>query len=125
MEYEFIHDTVTGNAKAKFSFEHQVFGPWLEVEVGQNMDRLTHILTAIDEVTSEKCHEKHISGSEYSLLVSRNDAHIKANGLLNGTTMLPDELTDDDLHIDENDSSSCGLDDFRTLLLSWAKFTKI
>ena len=34
MEYEFINDPTTRYAKAKFSFEHEVFGPWLEVEVG-------------------------------------------------------------------------------------------
>jgi len=32
MEYEFTHDATTGQAKARFSLEHEVVGPWLEVE---------------------------------------------------------------------------------------------
>ncbi len=125
MEYDFIHDAVTGNAKAKFSFEHQIIGPWLEVEIGQSTDKLTQILTAIDNVASRKTQEVLISGHEYSVLVNGDDVTIQANAALNGVEQLPEELSSDDMSFDNQEGASCGIDDFRTLLLSWAKFTKI
>lgn len=125
MEYEFIHDAVTGGAKAKFSLEHQIIGPWLEIELGQSMEKLEEVLTAIDGIESGKWQERLITGHEYSLVVSHDDVHIQANALLNGEEKLPEEFSEDGMNFDGQDSSSCGVDDFRTLLLSWAKFTKI
>lgn len=125
MEYEFIHDVITGGAKAKFSLEHQIVGPWLEIELGQNTAKLEEILTAIDLVESGKCQEKLITGHEYSLVVNQEDVHIQANALLNGEEKLPEEFSEDGMNFDGQDSSSCGVEDFRTLLLSWAKFTKV
>ncbi len=124
MEYEFIHDATTGNAKAKFSFEHQIIGPWLEIEVGHDTAKLTEILTAIDEIESGKLQEALITGHEYSVLLDRQDVQIQANALLNGEIQLPEELSSDELNFDSQDASICGVEDFRALLLSWAKFTK-
>jgi uncharacterized protein YacL (UPF0231 family) len=122
MEYEFLHDTLTGNATARFSLEHQVIGPWLELEVGQNTEQLAKVLSAIDEVESGRAHEQVVAGKEYSLLLNKQDAEITANGLLTGAHDIPEALTSDNLQLDELASSSCGVDDFRDLLLSWAKF---
>ena len=124
MEYEFIHDAVTGNAKAKFSFEHQIIGPWLEVEIGHSAEKLTDVLKAIDQIESGVIQETLIPGHEYSIVLNKEDVHIQANALLNGELKLPDELECDELQFDSQDSSICGVDDFRALLLSWAKFTK-
>ncbi len=41
MEYQFIDDPLTGSAIAKFSLDHEVIGPWLEVEVGTDTDKLS------------------------------------------------------------------------------------
>jgi len=125
MEYEFIHDAITGSAKAKFSFEHQVLGPWLEVEVANDADKLAEILTAIDQVETGAQQEVMIAGCEYALVVNKQDVHVHANASLNGDSYLPDELSADDMSFDMQDKSSCGIEDFRSILLSWAKFTKI
>ncbi len=125
MEYEFIHDAVTGNAIAKFSFEHQVIGPWLEVEVGNCAEKLTKVLTAIEQVSTGQSQEELITGQEYTLVLSREDAQVQVNALLNGEASLPEELQDDNMNFDMQDYSTCGVDDFRTLLLSWARFSNI
>jgi len=125
MEYEFIHDSTTGSALAKFSLDHQVIGPWLESEVGKSTEKLTEVLTAIDQIASGKFQEKLITGHEYSLMINRGDIHIKANAMLNGELELPEGLTEEGINFDNQDSSSCGVDDFRILLLSWAKFIKV
>jgi len=123
MEYEFIHDSITGSAKAKFSFEHQVIGPWLEVEIGKNIEKLTEILTAIDDVELIKSHEVVIAGHEYSLLLNKNDAQIQANGALSEEP-LPEEFANDDMNFDTQEVAKCGVSDLRMLLLSWSKFVK-
>jgi len=124
MEYEFIHDSTTGNASAKFSFEHQAIGPWLESEIGHDTEKLTQILTAIDDVEKGKLLDVLIAGKEYSLSLEEGDVVVQANVLFNGVQGLPDELIENELSVDEHMSASCGVDDFRELLLAWARFTK-
>lgn len=128
MEYEFVHDAITGEARALFSLEHEVIGPWMEVELGNNIDKLTELLTAIDNVETGQSTEVLITGSEYSVTVSRDDISIQTNVSMNGSLNgsgegLPEMLTDEHIHLDQNEMAGCGLDDFRALLLSWGKFT--
>lgn len=124
MEYEFIHDVITGDAKAKFSLEHQMIGPWIEIELGADVNKLKQVLTAVDQVSSGEQHSIQVTGKEYSLMVSDEDVLIQANAMLNGQSTLPDELLSDDLSFDQQEAVSCGIEDFRTLLLSWSNFTK-
>ena len=123
MEYEFIHDTTTGEARARFSLEHEVMGPWIEVELGHDSDKLTQLLTAIDKVEKGESKEIAITGSEYSITLNRDDIEIQTNASLNGSEPLPEMLTDEHINLDQNEIAGCGIDDFRLLLLSWAKFT--
>jgi len=124
MEYEFRHDPTTGNAKAQFSYEHEMIGPWLEVEVGNNSEILSALLLAVVKVEEGKKQEIMVTGKEYSVTLSEHDVHIQPNISINGEGEVPEVLQSDDLNFDENVVSSCGLDDFRQILLSWAKFTK-
>lgn len=123
MEYEFIHDPITGNATAKFSLEHEVIGPWLEVEVGHSAEKITELLTAISVVDSGKQTELMITGHEYSVLFTRSDVTVQTNASIDGLEVLPDSLLAENIDFDQNDVGSCGIDDFRQLLLSWEKFT--
>jgi len=129
MEYEFVHDAITGEARALFSLEHEVIGPWLEVEVGRNMTKLNELLSSIDAISVGKSHELLITGSEYSITLSKDEVSIQTNVSMNGSLNehgegLSEMLTDDHIHLDENEVTGCGLDDFRTLLLSWQEFTR-
>lgn len=123
MEYEFINDPTTRYAKAKFSLEHEVFGPWLEVEVGNDPQKLTSLLNVIDKADHFSAQEQEIVGSEYTVRIVEKDVSIAANASLNGVEALPEALSADDIEFDEQESASCGLEDFRELLLSWARFT--
>ncbi len=122
MEYEFIHDAITGEAIARFSLEHEVIGPWLEVEVGHNSDKLAQLLTAIDNVEHGKQAEVVVIGREYTVVISKDDVEIQTNMSLDGEEILPESLTSEHIDFDQSDSAGCGIDDFRVLLLSWAKF---
>jgi uncharacterized protein YacL (UPF0231 family) len=123
MEYEFIHDAITGDAKARFSLEHEVIGPWIEVELGHDSEKLTELLTAIDNIEKGHQNEVIITGHEYSVAISQNDVEIQSNASFNNAEPLDEMLTTDHIHYDQNESAACGLDDFRELLLSWSKFT--
>lgn len=128
MEYEFVHDAITGQARALFSLEHEVIGPWMEVELGNNVDKLTKLLTEIDNVETGQTSEVTITGSEYSITLNRDDISIQTNVSMNELLDshgegLPDMLIDEHIHLDQNEIAGCGLDDFRLLLLSWGKFT--
>ncbi len=128
MEYEFVHDAITGEARALFSLEHEVIGPWMEVELGNNIHKLTELLTAIDNVEKGHSTEILITGSEYSVTLNRDDISIQTNVSMNGSLNgsgegLPEMLTDEHIHLDQNEMAGCGIDDFRALLLSWGKFT--
>lgn len=123
MEYEFIHDAITGEAKARFSLEHEVVGPWIEVELGNDATKLTQLLTAIDSIEKGQQNEVVIIGHEYSVAISRDDVEIQTNASLNGAEPLSEMLTTDHIHYDESEYASCGIDDFRALLLSWSRFT--
>ncbi len=124
MEYEFIHDAITGEARACFSLEHEVIGPWIETEVGHSTDKLTQLLTAIDQVEKGDRIEIMITGHEYSVAINGQDISIQTNASLNGIEILPEMLTSEHINFDENEVAGCGIDDFRQLLLSWARFTK-
>jgi uncharacterized protein YacL (UPF0231 family) len=123
MEYEFIHDAITGKAKARFSLEHEVVGPWIEVELGHDSAKLAELLTAIDNVEKGNKSEVVITGHEYSVAISQGDVEIHSNGSLNDEEPLSEMLTVDHIHYDDNESAACGIEDFRTLLLSWSRFT--
>jgi len=123
MEYEYLHDTINGSAKARFSIEHEVMGPWLEVEVGNSTEKLTQLLTAIDNVESGKNKEVMITGQEYCVVISAGDVEVQTNDSMNGFEQLPESLIEEQIDFDQNCKSSCGIEDFREMLMSWSKFT--
>ncbi len=123
MEYEFIQDAITGEAKARFFLGHEVVGPWIEVELGNDSVKLAQLLTAIDNVEKGNKSEVVITGHEYSVAISKGDVEIHSNASLNDEEPLSEMLTVDHIHYDNNDSAACGIEDFRALLLSWSRFT--
>ena len=121
MEYEFIHDPTTGSARANFSIEHENLGPWLEIELGNNTEKLTELLTAIDEVESKNKAEVVIVGHEFSVVIDKNDVTIISNATYNAPG--DDNDIPEGLEVStQNAMSNCGLVDFRELVLSWSKF---
>ena len=129
MEYEFIHDAITGEARALMSLEHEVIGPWIEVELGDDVTKLSELLTVIDSVATEISQEVMITGREYTITLNKEEISIQTNVSMNGALNdhgegLPDRLTDEHINLDQNEIAGCGLDDFRDLLLSWGQFTR-
>jgi uncharacterized protein YacL (UPF0231 family) len=100
----------------------------MEVEIGRDVAKLTELLIAIDNIESGQSQDVLITGSEYSITLNREDVSIQTNVSMNGSLNgsgegLPEMLTDEHIHLDQNEMAGCGLDDFRALLLSWGQFT--
>jgi hypothetical protein len=128
MEYEFVHDPITGEARALFSLDHEVIGPWIEVELGHDDAKIKQLLTVIDNIANNSNQEVSITGSEYSITLTCNDISIQTNASINDNdstsiSNLPEMLTDEHINLDQYEQAACGLEDFRALLLSWKQFT--
>ncbi|QOL26778.1 YacL family protein [Thalassotalea sp. LPB0316] len=121
MEYQFSHDTTSGNFRAKFNTEHQVFGQWLETEIGSNQANLSKVLKMLDGVAHTHQQDIKYVGHQYTLVLSNEDAIIALNASLEGEEM-SENLAEQALEFDETESAMCGIDDFHQLMLAWANF---
>ncbi|SES64425.1 YacL family protein [Thalassotalea agarivorans] len=121
MEYEFINDSVTGKNRAKFSFEHELIGRWLESEIENDSEKLSEVLTAIDNKNGQ---EKLIEGKEYSVVVEQDDVQVFANVQTNNNVNLPEELAYDTLSFEQFQKVECDPEEFRKMLVAWSKLAK-
>lgn len=121
MEYEFRKDFISGNSIATFSLEHEVFAPWLEQELGKDIDKIDGLLQQIDHISTTAQSELKLVGKEFSLIVDSNDVEVIANISL-------DEIEIPELALESIDdceqfvSAICGSEDFVVMLNSWREF---
>ncbi|XPF93914.1 YacL family protein [Colwellia sp. RE-S-Sl-9] len=124
MEYEFIHDSFTGSASARFSMEHEIMGPWLEVEVGKNIEKISILLDAIANVKDRKQSDITIIGMEYTLIFSEDSVKIIANSQFEHFDKDNGAEFEEDLNTDYDSSAECGIEDFKAFLDNWSNFIK-
>lgn len=117
MEYEFSQD-FTG-PEARFSMGHEALGYWLTQEVGNRADKIASLFKALNNLTQGTAWDFELEGFEYDLLLSRNDATVKAHCLNAGDET---DLEEDMDFYDAESSARCGLEDFSSLLKDWAEF---
>ena len=118
MEYQFRRD-IAGQPEALFSMNHEAMGIWLTNELGTNSHRLKTLMTAIDRLLNKELWEYEHEGHDYQLVLTRNQAEVKA--ALLDSEMYSDEMEDMDYY-DSESSCHCGLNDFKAMILSWQEF---
>jgi len=119
MEFEFRKDFITGKATVQTEMDHEAFATWLEME-GQSMDWVEQLLTQVTALQDRHIREYKLAGSEFSLLLSYDEAQVTNHRLLE---LGDDEELDDDLSFyDAEIEGCCGLEDFKNLLESWLEF---
>jgi len=123
MEYEFVHDSFTGLATARFSMEHEIMGPWLEVEVGKSLDKLKTLLDVIDDVKERKQKDITVNGVEYTLIFSEDSVKVISNTDFEYMGSENTEL-EEGLNTDHDSSAECGIEDFKELLIKWSVFIR-
>ncbi|MFK0574023.1 YacL family protein [Endozoicomonas sp.] len=127
MDYHFQRN-FSGQPEAQFSMDHEAMGIWLTDELGSNRQQLEHLLQVVDSLEKGQRWEYFDDGNEYRLHLTRDRAEVRA--ALLDTEMKPsayeehDEMEELDYY-DNESISHCGLDDFKTLLLSWQNFLTV
>lgn len=119
MDYEFRHD-LYGRYQARFSMGHEALGLWLTEELAANHELTDSLLDKIEHLKNNQCREYHQNGKEFTLHMSREGVEIHSMLLDNTFDEAPEELS----FYDQESYASCGLDDFRQLLLAWQTFIK-
>ena len=121
MEYDFLRNTITGTAFARFSMDHEALGFWLSEELGDNAEKHVEICQQIEKLQSSLLSEWRLIGKAISIELDREQARVFANNIAEGD--------DDDAEMDESMSfydgeseAFCGLEDSYDVLINWRKF---
>ena len=119
MEFEFRKHFISDSATVKISMGHEAFATWLEQE-GQEVAWVKQLLEQIILLQEHKINEIKWQGSEFSLLLTEDEAQVANHSLLNNQ----DEMgLDEDMNFyDLEIQASCGLEDFINLIESWLAF---
>ena len=118
LDYEFSYD-LTGAYCAEFTMGHEALGYWLTHELGCNQALATSVVNAITQLQAKQRWDYQFEGSEYNLLLSRDDVTVRAHAL---DASLDEELETDLDFYDDESTASCGLDDFLEILQAWLLF---
>jgi uncharacterized protein YacL (UPF0231 family) len=119
MDYEFRRDPF-GGYRARFSMGHEAIGQWLIDEVGKDEEKLDELFSIIDQLSNRTRTEYQLHGGDYSLLLTHEEAEVKANVL----NIEQDEDLDDLAYYDDEQLAMCGLEDFAQVLGSWRAFIR-
>lgn len=121
MEFEFRKDFITEKATVQLSMGHEAFATWLEQE-GQTLEWVDTLLVQLYALQQRKIRETKLIGSEFSLLLSQDEAQVTNHSLLNNNDDM--DLQDDLVFYDLEIEASCGLEDFINFIESWQSFIK-
>ena len=119
MDYEF-RCNLYGRFEAVFSMGHEALGLWVSEELGADQVMISTLLNKVDELQNKQCWEHQQTGREFTLTMNPDGIEVRAALLDDVGDEAPDELS----HYDQESQASCGLDDFRQLLVSWREFTR-
>ena len=119
MEFEFRKDFVSDKLMVKLSMGHEAFATWLEQE-GQTVIWLEALLQNIVLLQQRSITEYKLVGSEFTLLLSPDEAQVVNHSLLNAQDDLA--LETDMNFYDLEVQAACGLEDFLHLIESWCEF---
>ncbi|WP_354624731.1 YacL family protein [Psychromonas sp. MME2] len=121
MEFEFRKDFISEQATVKISMGHEAFATWLEQE-GQSLNWVDALLLKLSALQQRQISEYKLTGSEFILLLTQDEALVINHSLLNDHD---DVDLEGDLHFyDAEIEAACGLEDFLALIESWQSFLK-
>lgn len=140
MEYRFTRNDID-QPVARLNMEAEAFSHWLNIEMGNtNLVALKTLANAVSELLAGKLWQYELEGREFYLELSRVQATVSANSVLQHRAQAEGEpgALDDQEEYDEYESefsdefdeggyqetdsglvASCGLEDFQTLILAW------
>ncbi|MCF2948388.1 YacL family protein [Paraglaciecola aquimarina] len=116
MEFQF-RKGITGLPLAKCDLECEAFGDWLSHDLGTDRAKIKDLLEIVEQLLNKRLAHYELSGKEYYLTFEDDEVLLSLNN--NQTTV--DEFAED---YDPDESTGCGLIDFKHLLEQWAIFTR-
>lgn len=119
MDYEFLRDPF-GGYRARFSMGHEAIGQWLIDEVGKDEQKIATLLASIEQLSLRQRTEYQLIGADYSLLLTHEEAEVKANVLHFDVEPAGEDL----VYYDDEQLAMCGLEDFAKILTSWRTFIR-
>ncbi|MEH0742008.1 YacL family protein [Vibrio cholerae] len=121
MEFEFIKNTLLGDVYVRSSMGHEVFGRWLQEEIGQDLVKLDSIDQLLASAKAAPQQEFILEGREISLTVQGDEVLVEENSLKHDF----DLGAESEFELYESESrASCGLEDFEQLLDQWKSFLR-
>ena len=119
MEFEFRRD-ITGQLQASFSMGHEAFASWLLDELARRPTVLSQVYREIERLQSGEGWEYQLEGEEYVLKLSRQEAEVR-NARVDFDH--EQEIEDSLGYYDDENQACCGLDDFKSMLDEWQRFS--
>ncbi len=117
MDYEFRRNPY-GRYQADFSMGYEALGLWFSEELGGDHAMIACLLDELEQLINKQRWEYRHAGREFVLSMNQEGVEVHA-ALLGGTD---DEVPDELSHYDQESKASCGLNDFRLVLLAWKEF---
>ncbi|MCJ8339463.1 MAG: YacL family protein [Pseudomonadales bacterium] len=143
MEYSFSRNDID-QPVARLNMEAEAFSHWLNIEMcSDNTADLQKIALAVAQLLAGQLWQFEFEGREFHLQLSRQQASISANTVLQQRLEaeqqddfgcqsqdddLDDEYSDEYQELSETESglvSSCGLEDFQLLLMAWISYVEV
>jgi uncharacterized protein YacL (UPF0231 family) len=138
MEYSFTRNDLNYPV-ARLNMEAEAFAHWLNIEMSRTNDaQLQKIAIAVTELLQGRGWQYDFSGREFHLELSRQQAIVSANAILEQREsddieerefeeQYDDEFSDDYEESELTDgaaglTASCGLEDFNILILAWIEY---
>jgi uncharacterized protein YacL (UPF0231 family) len=139
VEYSFTRNDI-GQPVARLNMEGEAFAHWLNIEMSSKHShtQLAKIALAVEHLLVGTQWQYECEGREFFLELTRDQAIVKANAVIEQADELTSEQDDYDFSSDEADEypedeqdlhvsesglvASCGLEDFQQLLAAWIRY---
>ncbi|MEH6444312.1 MAG: YacL family protein [Oceanospirillaceae bacterium] len=136
MEYSFTRNDI-GQPVARLNMEGEAFAHWLNIEMSSKHShtQLAKVALAVEQLLVGSQWQYECEGREFFLELTRDQAIVKANAVIEQADELTSEQDDyefssdeyaedeQDFHVSESGLvASCGLEDFQQLLAAWIRY---
>ncbi|WP_158770651.1 YacL family protein [Paraglaciecola sp. L1A13] len=118
MDYQFIRND-RAEPMAIFDMGAETLGLWFSEELGRDHHKIAHLLNVIKQLENKDIEHYELCGREFNMELNRDEVEVYATITREeGEIDIPQ---DTELY-DQESISGCGLEDFKSVLLSWSNF---
>lgn len=118
MDYQFTRND-RAEPVANFEMGAESLGHWFTEELGADQQKIIGLLHIIEQLEHRQITEYQMQGKEFNLELTVEEVEVYASIMRN---QMDEELPEDTNLYDQESITGCGLEDFKTVLLSWVKF---